>query len=147
MVNRDDVITQGIEFVTTYDITSRLQLGSNVSWLEWSLQGTTQPLRYLPHWQGGADLDWRINRRLHSRIETLVVGRRFDFQIPVPDITTVGGYSTTNLIVNYEITDALSAHVRAENLLNSNYHEYIGFPNPGIYVRAGITYRFKPGHP
>ena len=147
LVNRDDVITQGIEFVTTYDITSRLQLGSNVSWLEWSLQGTTQPLRYLPHWQGGADLDWRINRRLHSRIETLVVGRRFDFQIPVPDITTVGGYSTTNLIVNYEITDALSAHVRAENLLNSNYHEYIGFPNPGIYVRAGITYRFKPGHP
>jgi outer membrane receptor protein involved in Fe transport len=72
---------------------------------------------------------------------------RFDFQIPVPDITTVGGYSTTNLIVNYEINDSLSAHVRAENLLNSNFHEYVGFPNPGIYVRAGITYRFKPGRP
>jgi len=147
LVNRDDVITQGIEFGASYDITGNLQLGSNVSWLEWSLQGTTQPLRYLPHWQGGADLDWRISRRLHSRIETLVVGRRFDFQIPVPDITTVGGYSTTNLIVNYEINDSLSAHVRAENLLNSNFHEYVGFPNPGIYVRAGITYRFKPGRP
>jgi outer membrane cobalamin receptor len=147
LVNRDDVITQGIEFSTNYDITSRLQLGSNVSWLEWSLKGTTQPLRYLPHWQGGADLDWRLTHRLHSRIETQVVGSRFDFQIPVPQITTVGGYSTTNLIMNYEVNDALSAHLRAENLFNSNYHEYVGFPNPGIYVRAGITYRFKPGRP
>jgi vitamin B12 transporter len=143
LVNRDNVVTQGVEFGSTYDIASTLQLGSSASWLQWSLENTTQPLRYLPHWRGGADLDWSISRRLHFRGEALVVGRRFDFQVPVPEITTVGAYSTLNLIVNYEVRDGLTTYVRAENLLNSNYHEYIGFPNPGIYVRAGVTYRFK----
>lgn len=147
LVNRTDVITQGLELASTYDLSSRLQLSGEVSYLHWKLQDTTQPLRYVPHWRGGLDLDWKINRRLHSRVETLIVGPRFDFEIPVPNLTTVGGYSTTNLVLNCEIRDGLSAQVRAENLLNSNYHEYIGFPNPGIYVRAGITYRFKLANP
>ena len=147
LVNRDHVLTQGIEFGSKYDIKSNLQFGANVSWLEWSLLGTSEPLRYVPHWQGGANLDWKANRRLHAGVEALVVGRRYDYQIPVPYILTVGGYMTANLMVNYEIRDNLSVHLRAENLLNSNYHEYIGFPNPGIYVRAGVTYRFKPVRP
>jgi hypothetical protein len=31
--------------------------------------------------------------------------------------------------------------VRAENLFNARYHEFIGFPNPGITVRAGLAWR------
>jgi vitamin B12 transporter len=147
LINRTNITTQGLELASTYDITGKLQLGGEVSYLHWELENTTQPLRYVPHWRGGLDLDWKISRRIHSRVETLIVGPRFDFQIPVQNLTTVGGYSTTNLILNCEIRDGLSAHVRAENLLNSNYHEYIGFPNPGIYVRAGITYRFKLAQP
>ena len=147
LINRTNVVTQGLELASTYDITSKLQLGGEVSYLHWGLENTTQPLRYVPHWRGGLDVDWRMSRRLHSRVEALMVGQRYDFQIPVQNLTTVGGYSTINLILNYEIRDNLSAHVRAENLLNSNYHEYIGFPNPGVYVRAGITYRFKLAQP
>lgn len=147
LVNRDKVVTQGMELGAGFDVTSRLHLGGDVSYLHWALEGTTQPLRYVPHWQGGVNLDWKINRRLHSRVETLVVGPRFDFQIPVPNIDTAGGYSTTNLILNYEVKNGLTAHLRAENLLNSQYHEYVGFPNPGIYVRAGITYRFNLSPP
>jgi vitamin B12 transporter len=147
LVNRDKVITQGVELGVNVDITSRLRLGGEVSYLHWSLEGTTEPLRYIPHWRGGMNVDWKINHRLHSRLETLVVGPRFDFQIPVPNIDTVGGYSTTNLILAYEVKRNLSAHFRAENLLNSRYHEYVGFPNPGIYVRAGFTYRFNLGTP
>ncbi|MGA8153375.1 MAG: TonB-dependent receptor [Terriglobales bacterium] len=144
LVNRDDVVTQGVEFSSGVDINRRLRWGSEVSYLQWSLKGTTQPLRYVPRWRGGMNVDWRITNRLHSRVETLIVGRRFDFQIPVPDIDTVGGYATTNLILNYDIKDGLSANFRAENLFNSNYHEYVGFPNPGIYVLAGFSYRFRP---
>jgi len=147
LINRTNVTTQGLELASTYDITNRLQLGGEVSYLHWGLENTTQPLRYVPHWRGGLDLDWRVTHRLHSRVETLIVGPRFDFQIPVQNIDTVGGYSTTNLILNYEIRDGLNVHFRAENLLNSNYHEYIGFPNPGIYVRAGVTYRFRLAQP
>ncbi|MBZ5570820.1 MAG: TonB-dependent receptor [Acidobacteriia bacterium] len=143
LINRTNVLTQGVEFASAYQITRRLELGGEFSYLDWSLENTTQPLRYVPRWRGGMDVDWRINRHLYSRVETLVVGRRYDFQIPVQSIETVGGYSTTNLILNYEVNRALSAHVRVENLLNSNYREYIGFPNPGAYVRAGFTYRLS----
>jgi len=144
LINRTNVLTQGVEFASSYQITRALELGGEFSYLTWSLENTTQPLRYVPRWRGGMNLDWRINRRLHSRLETLLVGRRYDFQIPVQDIDTVGGYASTNLILNYEVNDALSAHVRVENLFNSGYHEYIGFPNPGAYVRAGFSYRFSP---
>jgi vitamin B12 transporter len=147
LVNRTSVLTQGFELASAYDITSRLQLSGQVSYLNWSLEGTTQPLRYVPHWRGGMNVDWRINSRLHTRVETLVLGPRFDYQIPVPNIETVGGYFLANLIVNYEVNDKLTANFRAENILNSNYHEYIGFPNPGIYVRAGVTYRFRLAQP
>jgi len=147
LINRDKVITQGMELGGSVNITSRLQLGGEVSYLHWSLKGTDEPLRYVPHWREGMNLDWRVNRHLHTRVETLVVGSRFDYQIPVPNIDVVGGYSTTNLILNYELRDNLNLHFRADNLLNSQYHEYVGFPNPGIYVRAGFTYRFNLGSP
>lgn len=143
LVNRDSVLTQGIEFASTYQVNSRLQFGGEFSYLNWSLKNTTQPLRYVPHWHGGANVDWRITSRLHSRAEGLFVGRRYDFQIPVQDIDTVGGYTTINLILNYDVSEAMSMHVRVENLLNSGYHEYIGFPNPGAYVRAGFTYQLN----
>lgn len=143
LVNRSSVLTQGLEVASAYDITNRLQLSGQVSYLNWSLEGTTQPLRYVPHWRGGLNVDWRINPRLHARVETLALGPRFDYQIPEPNIETVGGYFSTNLIVSYQVNDKLAANFRADNLLNSNYHEYIGFPNPGIYVRAGVTYRFR----
>jgi outer membrane cobalamin receptor len=143
LVNRDSVLTQGVEFASSYQVNSRLQIGGEFAYLHWSLTNTTQPLRYVPHWRSGANIDWRITSRLHSRAEGLFVGRRYDFQIPVQDIETVGGYTTINLILNYEMSDAVSMHVRVENLLNSGYHEYIGFPNPGAYVRAGFTYRMN----
>jgi vitamin B12 transporter len=143
LINRTNVLTQGVEFASSYQVTRALEVGGEFSYLNWSLENTTQPLRYVPRWRGGMDVDWRINRRLHSRVETLLVGRRHDFQIPVQSIETVGGYSTANLILNYEVNDALSAHVRVENLFNSAYHEYIGFPNPGAYVRAGFSYRLS----
>jgi vitamin B12 transporter len=147
LVNRDKAVTQGMELGAAVDLTSAVRMGGEVSYLHWSLEGSDEPLRYVPHWRGGMNVDWKINRRLHSRVETLVVGPRFDFQIPVPGIDIVGGYSTTNLILNYEVRNGLSAHLRAENLFNSRYHEYVGFPNPGIYVLAGISYRFDLGAP
>jgi outer membrane receptor protein involved in Fe transport len=71
------------------------------------------------------------------------MGRRYDFQLPVPLITSVGGYSTTNLVVGYEGLPHASLFVRMNNVFNSRFHEYIGFPNPGIAVQAGVSYRLR----
>jgi hypothetical protein len=63
--------------------------------------------------------------------------RRYDFSIPRPDEVTVGGYSNSNAVVAYDYTERATVYLRADNLWNSKYHEYIGFPAPGISVRLG----------
>ena len=63
------------------------------------------------------------------------------FSSPVPNETSVGGYSNTNLSANYDLSGKVSVYLRADNLLNSRYHEYIGFPNPGAAIRLGLLFR------
>ena len=82
--------------------------------------------------------------RLQTRADTLWVGPRYDFQVPVsrPNLT-VGGYSVTNVAASYELSDRVTGFVRIDNLLNRRYHEFVGFPSPGIYARMGFQYRFR----
>jgi outer membrane receptor protein involved in Fe transport len=61
----------------------------------------------------------------------------------VPQDNFVGGFSTVSLSSSYEFSDALTVFVRADNLFDAHYHEYVGFPNPGLYARAGLSYRFR----
>jgi outer membrane cobalamin receptor len=124
-------------------LSRRLELGSHVSYLDWEVNGATEPLRDQPHWQSGGMLSWKPSRRWHSRIDALWVGRRYDFSVPVPNQTTVGGYSTTNAVTTYEWSSSVSSFLRADNLFNAHFHEFIGFPNPGIWIRCGVEVHLK----
>jgi outer membrane cobalamin receptor len=68
------------------------------------------------------------------------MGRRYDYQLPVPNDPSVGGYSNTNVSADYQISPHATFYVRGDNIFNSSFHEYIGFPNPRITVRAGVRY-------
>jgi vitamin B12 transporter len=142
LVNRSQARTEGAEFALTAPINSRVELRTYASYLRWKLMDTTEPLRDFPHWQSGGGITWKIRPRWHSQADILAVGRRYDFQVPVPLQQTVGGYSTASLSTSYEFSDAFTGSVRVDNLFNQQYHEYIGFPNPGVYVRVGVQYRF-----
>ena len=112
----------------------------NFSYLTWSVRDSDQPLRNIPHANGGVHLDWKFSPRFSVRAETQWMGRRYDFQTPVPYVPSVGGYSNTNVSANYELNRKMTLYLRADNALNSSFHEYIGFPNPGIAVRFGVRY-------
>ena len=142
LVNRSQARTQGAELAFTVPVNSRLEFRAHASYLEWRLQNTTEPLRDVPHWQSGGSIAWRITPRWHSQAEMLSVGRRYDFQVPVPKQTFTGGYSTASLTTSYDVSDRLTLFARVDNLLDQHYHEFVGFPNPGIYARAGVRYRF-----
>jgi vitamin B12 transporter len=143
LVNRSQAQTQGAEFALIAPVNSGLELRAYASYLEWRLTNTTEPLRDVPHWQSGGGITWKIKPRWHAQADMLAVGRRYDFQIPVPLQQTVGGYSTASLATSYDFSDGFTASLRVDNLFNQQYHEYIGFPNPGIYLRAGFQYRFR----
>jgi outer membrane cobalamin receptor len=74
---------------------------------------------------------------------------RADFQVPVLDQTTVGGYSTTSLSSSYDLGHSVTAFVRLDNLLDDKFQEFIGFPSPGITVRVGLGFKMsaRSAHP
>ena len=143
LVNRSEAQTKGAEFSVTLPLDSRWEFDARLWYLTWQLQQTTEPLRDQPHWQSGAGIVWKPTRRWQTRVDTLWVGRRYDFSVPLPNEATVGGYSTTDATMHYDLSREVTAFVRAENLFNARFHEFIGFPNPGIAVRAGLAFRMR----
>lgn len=141
LVNRSRATTRGVEFGAALMLKEKWKLGGHLQFLDWELQETSEPLRDRPRWRGGSYLDWEIRPRAHLRWETLWVGKRFDFQLPVPEMGTVGGYSTSSVVFNYQLPYGLEAFGRVDNVLDSRYHEFIGFPHPGIYARSGVRFR------
>lgn len=142
LVNRTNAHTQGVELALTTVPHSRLRLEGDVSYLDWKLENTAEPLRDQPHWQGGLRADWTVTKKLITEVNTHWVGRRFDFQVPAPLIDSVGGYSTTSIAATYVVSKQVSTYARIDNVSDRRYHEFLGFPNPGIYARVGVRYRF-----
>lgn len=142
LVNRENAHTQGVELGVVTLPYSKLRLEGDVSYLDWKLIGTVEPLRDQPHWQGGLRADWTVTKKLTTEINNRWVGRRFDFQVPAPLIDSVGGYSTTSVAATYVVSKQVSTYARIDNVLDRRYHEFLGFPNPGIYARVGVRYRF-----
>ena len=141
LVNRSLAETEGIEFEATARVSDQWKLAGHVSFLRADLIGSDEPLRDRPRWRGGIQLGWS-GRRSHLQAATLWVGPRFDFQIPVPDRRVAGGYSTTSVALSYKISEVWIPYIRVENLWNRKFHEFVGFPNPGIFAKAGLQYRF-----
>ncbi len=143
LVNLNNVTTQGVEFSTAMPVTSHFDFTTHASYMSWTLQSATEPLRDEPHWISGAGLNWKPTPRIMLHMESQWVGRRYDFSVPLPNVPAVGGYSDTNFSGSYSFNQTLTAFARVENLWNSHFHEFIGFPNPGAQARVGLTYRIR----
>ncbi len=141
LVNRSRATTRGVEFGAALPLKGKGRLGGHLQFLDWELQGTTEPLRDRPRWRGGSYVDWEIHPRARLRWDILSVGERYDFQLPVPGMETVGGYSTSSVVFGYQLPHGLEAFGRVDNVFDSSYHEFIGFPHPGVYARAGLRLR------
>ncbi|MCH2695102.1 MAG: TonB-dependent receptor [Acidobacteriia bacterium] len=145
LVNRTEARTRGVEFGTVLPVKERWQIEGHLQFVDWKLYGTSEPLRDRPRWRGGTSLNWEVTRRTNLRWKTLWVGPRFDFQLPVQGREIVGGYSTSSLVLDYQLPYGLVAYSRVDNVFNRKYHEFIGFPNSGIYARVGLHYQIL-GH-
>ena len=143
LVNRSHVTTRGVEAQAQGWITDSLQLSGHVTYLDFEIEGSSEPLRDRPRWLGGIRLDWNFHRRAQLHIDNTWVGSRFDFQIPVPEQDQVGGYANTALAVSYRPARDLTLFARIDNLLDREFHHFVGFPDPGIYARFGLRYRFR----
>ena len=143
LVNRSEVQTRGLELEAKIRVISRIQLSGSYAYLDWTLNPANEPFRDVPHWRVAGAIAWAPTARWQWGVEGLAVGRRSDFELPVPLESSVGGYSTLSLHAAFELTERFTGFFRADNLLNARYHQFVGFPDPGIYVKAGLTYHAR----
>lgn len=141
LINRDQVTGQGIELEAAAGLTPELRLQGHVAYLDLKLVGSSDVLRDRPKWRGGASLNWRPLSRLMIDLATVLVGPRYDFQLPVPGQDEVGGYSSADLYATWTLAPGWELYGRVDNFLDHRYHEFIGFPAPGISVRSGLRFR------
>jgi vitamin B12 transporter len=145
LVNRSSAITQGVEWSASFSPIRQIKVTGQLTFLDARLLGTTEHLRDLPRWRGGFGVQWRVSSRLWTGFEALAVSRRYDFQLPIPDRETVPAYTTASFVTSYQATQRLSLYVRVDNLCNSHFQEFLGFPNGGLYGRIGFKYQLlKP---
>lgn len=143
LVNLTHVRTEGVETKASVSFTNKLEVRAWGSSLNWNIESSSEPLRDEPDWQAGLSVDAKLPDRIRVSATTLWMGRRYDFQLPAPNIDSVGGYSSTNLLLEYDGFRRFGLFARIDNVLNSRFHEYLGFPNPGIACRVGMTYRLQ----
>ena len=144
LVNLTRVRTEGVETEASLAVSNKIQIKAWGSSLDWNIESSSEePLRDEPGWQAGFRVDAKLPRKIRAAATTLWVGRRYDFQLPAPTIDSVGGYSATNLILGYDGFRHIAMFARVDNVLNSRFHEYLGFPNPGIACRVGVTYHLR----
>jgi len=141
LVNRTRVRTQGVETDASLSVGHGIQVRAWGSTLNWKIESSNEPLRDQPDWQAGFSIDTKLPKLIRASSTTVWVGRRYDFQLPAPTIDSVGGYSTTNLVLGYDGFRRIGLFARVDNLFDHRFHEYLGFPNPGISCEVGVTYR------
>jgi vitamin B12 transporter len=141
LINRLEVTSRGIELGVNGTLSDFLQVGGHAAYVDTEITGTTEPLRDRPRWKGGLHLDWRPHYRLRINFRNTWIGERSDFQVPVPERNRASGYNTSSLGTTYQASEGVSLFVRIDNLFNSKFHQFVGFPDPGLYARFGLRYR------
>lgn len=144
LVNRDEVLAQGVELEAGQQFSSTLLLRWAATWQDVDVVGSDAVLRDRPRLRGTGSLVWQAPPDLTLRLDLTAVGRRHDFQVPVPERDVVGGYTTLDLHTIWRLSPRWEAVGYVENLLNRRYHEFVGFPHPGLQWSAGLRFRTSP---
>ncbi len=102
------------------------------------LQLTGMQWPYAPEWQLGGRLDYIDDSGWRVGIEGLWVDERFHD----PENTrTVPSHFVANLRAQYQRSLADSYFLEIYNLTDESYQTFLGFPQPGLSVFAGVEYR------
>jgi len=81
-------------------------------------------------------------RRLSAAIDGYFTGERTDSDFLGLGFTRNPGYSRFDIATVYRLGHGVSFYGRAQNLLNKQYQDALGYPALGRDVRAGVRYTF-----
>ncbi|MDX1412037.1 MAG: TonB-dependent receptor, partial [Nitrospirales bacterium] len=142
LTNLQGTTTHGVEGALTFSPNKALSLQGSLTYLKTHITGTNEPLRNRPKWQGGLTLTALPHPTLTLYGRMTWVGSSRDFQVPT-QTTDVGGYTKIDLTLTYHMLKVLNWYVAFENLTNTSYQAFEGFPAPPLTFRFGLEYRLS----
>jgi vitamin B12 transporter len=141
LVNRSEVTAHGFELGATVTPIDRLTARGHVTYTETDIADTSEHLRNRPRWRGGATVMWRATDALRLSGQVLYVGRVFDSSIPTGD-RTLDRYVRVDVAGSFQVARQWAIDVGIDNLLDTAYEDAVGFPAPGVTLRAGLRASF-----
>ncbi|HEV2745700.1 MAG TPA: TonB-dependent receptor [Allosphingosinicella sp.] len=139
-VNRSRVTAQGLEAELRAPLTPTLAVHGSLTYLDTDQPTGAPPLRSRPEWSGLLALDWRPSDRLRLEASGAYTSAFFDSSVPT-GLVTLDGRLRLAAAAQYRLSDAVIVTLTADNLLDENYEEAVGFPAPGRVVRLGLLLR------
>ena len=141
LVNRANVVTEGVEMELAWPVSDRLQLQGHLSYATNDTKDSNAELRGRPKWRGGLILDWVINSKWRLVTSALALDEFTESSIPTGSIL-LDGYERVDVAASWRYSNKLTWQFAVDNLLDADYQEAVGFPVPGIRLRVGARFRF-----
>jgi iron complex outermembrane receptor protein len=132
-VNTGEFINKGFEFALKYDISPSFYLSGNYSFLQSDIKITGAPRH-----QAFINANWKISDF------RLAAGYQFVSGLYTDEATTPNKetYGLLSARASYSPLKCISFFVNGENLTDTSYQMYTGFPMPGAVVMGGFDFRF-----
>lgn len=142
----DDITTLSIFGEVEIDVSKRLVIGGNV---QANTYTTTfqQEAWNLPKMEGAVFGKYK-NDKWYATANVFFVGERQDllyggtFPSTIAGIQTLDAFVDVNLNGGYHFNDFVSAFIKLNNVLGTDYERYANFNVQGFQVLAGATYKF-----
>jgi outer membrane cobalamin receptor len=140
LANIDEAVTHGWNISLSFTPIPIISFQSSLTHLTTRVTETGAPLRNRPKWRGWLGVTMRLSSTVNVKSQVTWVSSSFDFQVPT-QTTRVGGFAKADITLNYHPFTAWSCYAALENVTNSSYEQFAGFPAPPFTFRFGLEYR------
>jgi iron complex outermembrane receptor protein len=131
-VNTDKFINKGLDLSLSYQVLPNLKLNGNYSFLDSDVKLTASPKH-----KAFVSASWNLNKFTLSPNFQYVGGLYL-----ANNAETTENYALVNCKVSYKVASWINLFVNGENLTDTSYETYAGFPMPGFVVMGGVDFKF-----
>lgn len=131
---------EGVEVEAVWSASDALGVRASASFLDTEENGVEELRR--PDFLAAASVNWQATDALSLSLGAEHTGEQIDTDFGSYQRVTLDSYTLIGANVRWDITDQFSAHIRADNLLDDEYQEVVGYASQGRGIYAGLSANF-----
>jgi outer membrane cobalamin receptor len=141
LVNRSRARIDGVELSLAARLTPTLTARAHATASDIELAEPGAALLHRPESYGGVQVGWTPMARWSLQANAQIVGKREGSSVPT-GARTLQGYERLDVALSHELSTNATLFIAADNVLDEDYQEAVGFPSAGLRVRIGAAVTF-----